>query len=137
MKSRVPVVVLLRAKGGEGSLVQALAVGTHLVQPLLVLSIADRVRVEVHLVEASTAVVRRTARESTGFFSDQVQLGFHPGHGVDHRPQVRNEEHVHHGVGSDTEVQRVTGAQIHGHLPARQVPVRNLLRGGEPAMDDT
>ena len=39
-------------------------------------------------------------------------------------------------VGEERE-HRVTGAQIHGHLPARQVPVRNLLRGGEPAMDDT
>ncbi|MNI46292.1 hypothetical protein D3C73_1007470 [compost metagenome] len=60
----------------------------------------------MHLGEACTAVVRGHAREFTQLVGDQVELGLHRRHRVDHAAQMRDEERIHHRIGGDLEVQR-------------------------------
>ncbi len=102
---RIPLGVACFAQGLERGLVQGLLAGADLVQPLAVFGIGDRVGGEVHLGEARAAVVRRHAREFTGLVGDQVELGLHRSHRVDHAAQVRDEERIHHRIGRDLEVQ--------------------------------
>ncbi|WP_236638507.1 SURF1 family cytochrome oxidase biogenesis protein [Mangrovicoccus ximenensis] len=44
--------------------------------------------------------------EGAGFIRDQVELGLHPGHRVDHAAERRHREGVHHGGGGQAEIDR-------------------------------
>ena len=61
---------------------------------------------EFHAGETRAAVVGGDTVHFSVLVGDQVQFGLHARHRVDLTAQSRDEERVHHGVGSDLEVDR-------------------------------
>jgi hypothetical protein len=67
---------------------------------------------ELHVGKARAAEVGGQAVVHARLVGDQVDLRLHAGHRVDLAAQLRDEEHVHHGVGRDLEVHRRAGREL-------------------------
>ncbi|MPL91569.1 hypothetical protein SDC9_37644 [bioreactor metagenome] len=88
---------------------QRLGAGLRRRHPGVEVVVAHRAGVEGHLREARARVMRRAAGEGAGIVGDQVQLGLHPGHGIDHAAKRGDRERVHHRRGAELEVHRPAG----------------------------
>ena len=66
--------------------------GLGLLNPCVEVFATGHDSVEVHVGKAGAAESGRQAGISAGGFGDQMQLGAHPGHGVDLAAELRDEE---------------------------------------------